>query len=175
MINILYLSSIVYKAIDRKINENRKLVIYSKIIWTQLFNRGHCYSFLNFSLLLALHRKELQELQNLYRQNITHTAQQAELIQQLQALNTDTQKVLKDQEDAHTAETTSYQKVCQPLYDYRVHIPAYPISRNRVIKALCSVVSFGSLDSCYQNMVGWVTLFFGLIISQNISLLLILN
>uniref|UniRef100_A0A493T9E2 Centlein n=1 Tax=Anas platyrhynchos platyrhynchos TaxID=8840 RepID=A0A493T9E2_ANAPP len=57
-------------------------------------------------------KKELQELQNLYRQNITHTAQQAELIQQLQALNTDTQKVLKDQEDAHTAETTSYQKVC---------------------------------------------------------------
>lgn len=69
--------------------------------------------FLNFSLLLVLHRKELQELQNLYRQNIEHTAQQAELIKQLQALNTDTQKVLKDQEDAHTAETTSYQKVCR--------------------------------------------------------------
>ncbi|XP_029860343.1 centlein isoform X7 [Aquila chrysaetos chrysaetos] len=55
-------------------------------------------------------KKELQQLQNLYRQNIEHTAQQAELIKQLQALNTDTQKVLKDQEDAHTAETTSYQK-----------------------------------------------------------------
>lgn len=68
--------------------------------------------FLNFSLLLVLHRKELQQLQNLYRQNIEHTAQQTELIKQLQALNTDTQKVLKDQEDAHTAETTSYQKVC---------------------------------------------------------------
>ncbi|XP_068523853.1 centlein isoform X4 [Anas acuta] len=60
-------------------------------------------------------KKELQELQNLYRQNITHTAQQAELIQQLQALNTDTQKVLKDQEDAHTAETTSYQKLYNEL------------------------------------------------------------
>ncbi|XP_042660742.1 centlein isoform X3 [Tyto alba] len=55
-------------------------------------------------------KKELQELQNLYRQNAEHTAQQAELIKQLQALNTDTQKVLKDQEDAHTTETTSYQK-----------------------------------------------------------------
>ncbi|XP_068784996.1 centlein isoform X3 [Struthio camelus] len=55
-------------------------------------------------------RKDLQELQNLYRENTEHTAQQAELIQQLQALNTDTQKVLKDQEDAHTAETMSYQK-----------------------------------------------------------------
>ncbi|KAM6363721.1 centlein isoform 3-T3 [Pluvialis apricaria] len=60
-------------------------------------------------------RKELQELQNLYRQNIEHTAQQAELIKQLQALNTDTQKVLKDQEDAHTAETTSYQKLYNEL------------------------------------------------------------
>ncbi|XP_054666874.1 centlein isoform X2 [Grus americana] len=60
-------------------------------------------------------KKELQELQNLYRQNIEHTAQQAELIKQLQALNTDTQKVLKDQEDAHTAETTSYQKLYNEL------------------------------------------------------------
>ncbi|XP_047907293.2 centlein isoform X1 [Anser cygnoides] len=60
-------------------------------------------------------KKELQELQNLYRQNMTHTAQQAELIQQLQALNTDTQKVLKDQEDAHTAETMSYQKLYNDL------------------------------------------------------------
>ncbi|KAM6226894.1 centlein isoform 2-T3 [Spheniscus humboldti] len=60
-------------------------------------------------------RKELQEMQNLYRQNIKHTAQQAELIKQLQALNTDTQKVLKDQEDAHTAEATSYQKLYNEL------------------------------------------------------------
>ncbi|XP_074935320.1 centlein isoform X2 [Phalacrocorax aristotelis] len=60
-------------------------------------------------------KKELQELQNLYRQNIKHTAQQAELIKQLQALNTDTQKVLKDQEDAHTAETKSYQKLYHEL------------------------------------------------------------
>ncbi|XP_074668281.1 centlein [Strix aluco] len=60
-------------------------------------------------------KKELQELQNLYRQNIEHTAQQAELIKQLQALNTNTQKVLKDQEDAHTAETSSYQKLYNEL------------------------------------------------------------
>ncbi|XP_061216326.1 centlein [Neopsephotus bourkii] len=60
-------------------------------------------------------RKELQELQNLYNQNIEHTAQQAELIQQLQALSHGTQKVLKDQEDAHIAETTSYQKLYNEL------------------------------------------------------------
>ncbi|XP_021235444.1 centlein isoform X4 [Numida meleagris] len=55
-------------------------------------------------------KKELQELQNLYKQNVAHTAQQAQLIQQLQTLNTDTQKVLKEQEDVHTTETISYQK-----------------------------------------------------------------
>uniref|UniRef100_A0A2K5KJX3 Centlein n=1 Tax=Cercocebus atys TaxID=9531 RepID=A0A2K5KJX3_CERAT len=60
---------------------------------------------------ITLVRKELQELQNLYKQNSTHTAQQAELIQQLQVLNMDTQKVLRNQEDVHTAESISYQKV----------------------------------------------------------------
>ncbi|KAM7165650.1 centlein isoform 2-T2 [Macrochelys suwanniensis] len=60
-------------------------------------------------------RQELQELQNLYKQNTEHTAQQAELIQQLQALNMDTQKVLRNQEDAHTAETISYQKLYNEL------------------------------------------------------------
>ncbi|XP_037757955.1 centlein isoform X5 [Chelonia mydas] len=60
-------------------------------------------------------RKELRELQNLYKQNTEHTAQQAELIQQLQALNMDTQKVLRNQEDAHTAETISYQKLYNEL------------------------------------------------------------
>ncbi|XP_025953637.2 centlein isoform X2 [Dromaius novaehollandiae] len=64
---------------------------------------------------MARARKELLELQNLYRQNSEHTAQQAELIQQLQVLNTDAQKVLKDQEDAHTAETMSYQKLYNEL------------------------------------------------------------
>nr|XP_056704722.1 centlein [Euleptes europaea] len=64
---------------------------------------------------VARTRKELQELQNLYKQNTEHAAQQAELIQQLQALNMDTQKVLKTQEDAHTAETISYQKLHNEL------------------------------------------------------------
>ncbi|XP_061486563.1 centlein isoform X2 [Rhineura floridana] len=64
---------------------------------------------------VARARKELQELQNLYKQNTEHAAQQAELIQQLQALNMDTQKVLRTQEDAHTAETISYQKLYNEL------------------------------------------------------------
>ncbi|XP_047380924.1 centlein isoform X6 [Sciurus carolinensis] len=65
---------------------------------------------------ITLVRKELQELQNLYRQNSAHTAQQAELIQQLQVLNMDTQKVLKNQEDVHTAESISYQKLYNELH-----------------------------------------------------------
>ncbi|XP_029464537.1 centlein [Rhinatrema bivittatum] len=60
-------------------------------------------------------RKELQEMQNLYKQSNEHAVQQAELIQQLQALNMDTQKVLRNQEDAHTAETISYQKLYNDL------------------------------------------------------------
>ncbi|XP_069046898.1 centlein [Lepisosteus oculatus] len=58
-------------------------------------------------------RQELQELQNLYKQSTEHAAQQAEIIQQLEGLNLDTQKVLRNQEDAHTTETIS----CQRLYN----------------------------------------------------------
>ncbi|XP_016049154.1 centlein isoform X2 [Erinaceus europaeus] len=65
---------------------------------------------------ITLVRKELQELQNLYKQNSAHTAQQAELIQQLQILNMDTQKVLRNQEDVHTAESISYQKLYNELH-----------------------------------------------------------
>ncbi|XP_063810466.1 centlein [Pseudophryne corroboree] len=60
-------------------------------------------------------RKELRELQNLYKQSNEHAAQQAELIQQLQSLNMDTQKVLRSQEDAHTSESISYQKIYNDL------------------------------------------------------------
>ncbi|XP_006864539.1 PREDICTED: centlein-like [Chrysochloris asiatica] len=65
---------------------------------------------------ITLVRKELQELQILYKQNSAHTAQQAELIQQLQVLNMDTQKVLRNQEDVHTAESISYQKLYNELH-----------------------------------------------------------
>ncbi|XP_032530963.1 centlein isoform X9 [Chiroxiphia lanceolata] len=60
-------------------------------------------------------KKELQELQNLCGQNTEYTAQQTELIKQVQALNANTQKVMKDQEDAHTAEITLYQKLYNEL------------------------------------------------------------
>uniref|UniRef100_F1LMT2 Centlein n=1 Tax=Rattus norvegicus TaxID=10116 RepID=F1LMT2_RAT len=65
---------------------------------------------------ITLVRQELQELQNLYKQNSAHTAQQADLIQQLQVLNMDTQKVLRNQEDAHTAESITYQELYNELH-----------------------------------------------------------
>ncbi|XP_032979987.1 centlein [Rhinolophus ferrumequinum] len=65
---------------------------------------------------ITLVRKELQELQNLYKQNSAHTTQQAELIQQLQVLNMDTQKILRNQEEVHTAESISYQKLYNELH-----------------------------------------------------------
>ncbi|XP_072373615.1 centlein isoform X2 [Scyliorhinus torazame] len=55
-------------------------------------------------------RQELQELQGLYKDSVEHTGEQAGVIQQLQALNLDTQKVLRNQDDAHASETKSYQK-----------------------------------------------------------------
>uniref|UniRef100_A0A8C5LY49 Centlein n=1 Tax=Leptobrachium leishanense TaxID=445787 RepID=A0A8C5LY49_9ANUR len=60
-------------------------------------------------------RKELQDLQNLYKQSSEHASQQAELIHQLQSLNMDTQKVMRNQEDAHTSDTISYQKLYNDL------------------------------------------------------------
>lgn len=54
---------------------------------------------------------ELAEVQTLYRQSTEHAAEQSHLIKQLEGLNLDTQKVLRNQEEAHTADTTSYQRV----------------------------------------------------------------
>lgn len=55
--------------------------------------------------------RDFAEVQTLYRQSTEHAAEQSHLIQQLEGLNQDTQKVLRNQEEAHTADTTSYQQV----------------------------------------------------------------
>nr|XP_054375792.1 centlein isoform X6 [Pongo abelii] len=101
------------KAFEDNLNEARKEVEVSQSKYNalslQLSNKQT--ELIQKDMDITLVRKELQELQNLYKQNSTHTAQQAELIQQLQVLNMDTQKVLRNQEDVHTAESISYQKV----------------------------------------------------------------
>nr|XP_057922850.1 centlein isoform X2 [Doryrhamphus excisus] len=55
---------------------------------------------------------ELAEVQTLYKRSTEHTAAQSHLIKQLEGLNMDTQRVLRNQEEAHTADNTS----CQRLY-----------------------------------------------------------
>ncbi|XP_054634846.1 centlein isoform X2 [Dunckerocampus dactyliophorus] len=55
---------------------------------------------------------ELAEVQTLYKQSTEHAAAQSHLIKQLEGLNLDTQRVLRNQEEAHTADNTS----CQRLY-----------------------------------------------------------
>ncbi|XP_044203045.1 centlein isoform X1 [Thunnus albacares] len=59
--------------------------------------------------------RELAEVQTLYRQSTQHAAEQSHLIKQLEGLNLDTQKVLRNQEEAHTADTTSYQRLYKEL------------------------------------------------------------
>ncbi|KAM3864807.1 centlein [Diretmus argenteus] len=60
-------------------------------------------------------RREVAEVQTLYRQSTEHAAEQSHLIKQLEGLNLDTQRVLRNQEEAHTADTTSYQTLYKEL------------------------------------------------------------
>ncbi|XP_063074407.1 centlein isoform X2 [Engraulis encrasicolus] len=60
-------------------------------------------------------RQELAGVQGLYSQSVEHAGEQAELIQQLEGLNLDTQRVLRSQEQAHTADTVSYHKLYTEL------------------------------------------------------------
>ncbi|KAM3624285.1 uncharacterized protein V6R79_021527 [Siganus canaliculatus] len=60
-------------------------------------------------------RRDCAEVQTLYKQSAEHAAEQNHLIKQLEGLNLDTQKVLRNQEEAHTADTTSYQRLYKEL------------------------------------------------------------
>lgn len=60
-------------------------------------------------------RKELKELWNSHNQLTEHSAQQAELIRQLQSLQQDTQIMIKNQEDAFSVETHSLQQMYQDI------------------------------------------------------------
>ncbi|XP_061889650.1 centlein-like isoform X4 [Entelurus aequoreus] len=55
---------------------------------------------------------DLAEVQTLYKRSTEHAAAQSHLIKQLEGLNLDTQRVLRNQEEVHTADNTS----CQRLY-----------------------------------------------------------
>nr|XP_061792087.1 centlein-like [Nerophis lumbriciformis] len=68
-------------------------------------------------------RCELAEVQSLYKRSTEHAEAQSQLIKELEGLNVDTQRIMRNQEEAHTADTTS----CQKLY--------------------------GELNECYQRLV----------------------
>lgn len=55
--------------------------------------------------------RDFAEVQTLYRRSTEHAAEQSHLIKQLEGLNLDTQRVLRNQEEAHSADATSYQQV----------------------------------------------------------------
>ncbi|XP_041465243.1 centlein-like [Lytechinus variegatus] len=60
-------------------------------------------------------RLEYEDLKAQHDQAIHQAAQQAQLIQQLQDLQADTHKVLKNQESAHTLDSTNFQKMYHEL------------------------------------------------------------
>ncbi|KAL7889633.1 hypothetical protein AOLI_G00018910 [Acnodon oligacanthus] len=81
-------------------------------------------------------RLELAELQGLYRQSVEHAGEQAELIQQLEGLNLDTQHVLRSQEQAHSTHTASHQKLYSELsvsYQALQHREEELLQRNVVL------------------------------------------
>ncbi|KAK0046603.1 centlein [Biomphalaria pfeifferi] len=61
-------------------------------------------------------RKELKELWMAHNQLTEHSGQQADLIRQLQSLQQDTQKMLKNQEDAFSMENTSLQQASYLMF-----------------------------------------------------------
>lgn len=62
-------------------------------------------------------RCEFAEVQTLYRRSTEHAAAQSHLIKQLEGLNVETQRVMRNQEEANTADTTSSQKVDTHMLD----------------------------------------------------------
>ncbi|XP_019717985.1 centlein isoform X1 [Hippocampus comes] len=58
---------------------------------------------------------EFAEVQTLYARSTEHAAAQSHLIKQLEGLNVETQRVMRNQEEAHTADTTSSQKLYSNL------------------------------------------------------------
>ncbi|XP_060574034.1 centlein-like isoform X2 [Ruditapes philippinarum] len=60
-------------------------------------------------------RKELAELWSTHNQLTEHSGQQADLIRQIQSLQTDTQKMMKNQEEAYSIESNSIQQMYTEL------------------------------------------------------------
>lgn len=113
-------------------------------------------------LLFFDYSRDYAEVQILYKQSTEHAAEQSHLIKQLEGLNLDTQKVLRNQEEAHTADTTSYQKVLThnkpQTYYYNVDVLYSGLDywRNELpSKIQCTVTSLLSGKPCHHICAVW--------------------
>nr|XP_023655281.1 centlein isoform X3 [Paramormyrops kingsleyae] len=59
--------------------------------------------------------RELQEVQELYRQSEAHATEQAQLITQLEGLHRDAQRLLRSQEEAHATDSAAQRKLYAEL------------------------------------------------------------
>ncbi|XP_056021227.1 centlein-like isoform X3 [Ostrea edulis] len=99
-----------FEGIIRELGEARKFLQQYEVKTRQLTKETE---FKNKELETI--RKELSELWNSHNQLTEHSSQQAEVIRQLQSLQQDTQKMLKNQEDAYSMETNSLQDMYKDL------------------------------------------------------------
>ncbi|XP_078314119.1 centlein-like isoform X3 [Crassostrea virginica] len=99
-----------FEGVIRELGEARKLLQQYEVKTQQLTKENE---FKNKELETV--RKELSELWNSHNQLTDHSSQQADLIRQLQSLQHDTQKMLKNQEDAYCMETNSLQDMYKDL------------------------------------------------------------
>ncbi|XP_064193973.1 centlein [Anguilla rostrata] len=89
-------------------------------------------------------KQDQQQLQALYTQSVEHASDQAQLIKQLEELNLDTQRVLRTQEAAHSADSVSYQRLYsdlnetfQALKARRLMLPSPALDSRRVSPNTC--------------------------------------
>lgn len=113
------------------------ILLTTNLIWIHTERNGcivvHWCAMFVFSV-------ELAEVQTLYRQSTEHAAEQGQLIKQLEGLHLDTQRVLRNQEEAHTADTTSYQKVV--IHPHTRHLFPFDTSLTHRFVARFSVSPF---------------------------------
>ncbi|KAG5848161.1 hypothetical protein ANANG_G00095480 [Anguilla anguilla] len=98
-------------------------------------------------------KQDQQQLQALYTQSVEHASDQAQLIKQLEELNLDTQRVLRTQEAAHSADSVSYQRgdpppagpaapptttaACSPIRQSNYRQPEERLRRRRSVRGEC--------------------------------------
>ncbi|XP_046731298.1 centlein isoform X3 [Silurus meridionalis] len=100
---------------QEKINNARLREVQEELVKVQAVSSSLSIQLSEREQQLQKIRGELQDLQALYVQSVAHAGEQADLIQQLEGLNMDTQQILQSQERVHNTHTTSYHKLYNEL------------------------------------------------------------